>query len=101
MSSRKRPTLDDMDDDLPVQQGRAPEAVPAPQARVAEKKVDARRRAGKRPFTAYADETRYRELKKLAAANDTTIQELIERGMDYVFREHGLDKFVRKDAKLP
>lgn len=100
MSSRKRPSLDDMDE-APVPQGRALTPKHEPEASATQKKLDPRRRAGKRAFTAYADARRLEELKVLATRNGTTIQELIERGMDYVFREHGLDKFVRKDAKLP
>lgn len=49
-------------------------------------------RAGKKVVTVYLAESVWRDLKVLAAKNDTTIDALMRRGLDHVFAEHGINR---------
>jgi hypothetical protein len=50
-------------------------------------------RENKRAFTAWAHTACYKELKLLAVNKETTIQALLEEGMDMVFRKYGYDGY--------
>lgn len=53
-------------------------------------------REGKRAFTAWAPTEAYRQLKRMAADRDTTVQALLEEGMDLVFAKYGYDQIARQ-----
>ena len=50
-------------------------------------------RENKRAFTAWAHTSCYKELKLLAVNRETTVQALLEEGMDMVFRKYGYDGY--------
>jgi hypothetical protein len=49
-------------------------------------------RVGKKVVTVYLSESVWRELKVLAAKNDSTIDALMRRGLDHVFAEHRVNR---------
>ncbi|WP_336491531.1 ribbon-helix-helix domain-containing protein [Methylobacterium nigriterrae] len=73
-----------------ITEPKAPEPVAEP---AAPKK--AAYRIGKRAFTAWANKEAYRQLKHLATDRDTTIQALLEEGMDLVFEKYGYEQIAR------
>ena len=53
-------------------------------------------RANKRAFTAWARNDAYDQLKMLAIIRKTTVQALLEEGMDMVFEKYGYDQIAKK-----
>lgn len=53
-------------------------------------------REGKRAFTAWAKKDAYKALKNMATDKDTTVQALLEEGMDLVFEKYGYAQIARK-----
>ena len=49
-------------------------------------------RIGKKVVTVYLSESVWRELKVLAAKTDSTIDQLMRRGLDHVFAEHKINR---------
>jgi hypothetical protein len=49
-------------------------------------------RVGKKVVTVYLPENVWRELKVLAAKTDSTIDQLMRRGLDHVFAEHKVNR---------
>jgi hypothetical protein len=83
----------------------APKAEPAKEASAspAAETVEARGkkpayRAGKRAFTAWANEEAYAQLRHMAIDRKTTVQALLEEGMDLLFRAHGYSEIARSKA---
>lgn len=52
-------------------------------------------RSGKRAFTAWANEAAYDQLRHMAIDKRTTIQALLEEGMDLVFHKYGYGEIAR------
>ena len=69
----------------------APKSVPATEPRSSKPSY----REGKRAFTAWAHADAYKQLKHLATDRETTVQALLEEGMDMVFQKYGYDKIAR------
>lgn len=92
--ARKKLSLDAM-----VEQERSPAAVStvptSPEMEKPTKPPKPAYRENKRAFTAWANTDAYRQLKRMAADRDTTIQALLEEGMDLVFHKYGYDQIAR------
>ncbi len=98
--AKKVSPLDEMPEPDPIipEPEKSPEPIPV---KATPKRIDPRKRVGKRAFTAYAGAKRLTALKVIAAQNGLTLQDLIERGMDYVLREYGQDNMVQSDLSKP
>ncbi len=67
-------------------------AMVAPPASVSAAAKPQPSRVGKKVVTVYLAESVWRDLKVLAAQNDTTIDALMRRGLDRVFAEYGINR---------
>jgi hypothetical protein len=65
--------------------------LPAPYERAPVKQRQPSRR-GKKVVTVYLPESVWRDAKMLAVRTDTTIDDIMRRGLDLVFAEHGINR---------
>jgi hypothetical protein len=84
---RKRGSMADM---------RTPVDVVEPEPVVEPRSTKPAYREGKRAFTAYTDIERYRTLKRMAADLDSTVQALLDEGMDLVAQKYGYTMPVKR-----